>query len=151
MVWPPFFACNEVLSGIPQGSVIGPILFVIFISDMSDSLKYNLCKLFADDCKLYGKVASMGENLVQADLTHLEEWSRIWQLPFNAEKCKSTGCFKKNDKILKFIFFHFKSTNEISNWVFREVHLMRVWAIGNKFSPDICMVYSSRFCKTCVF
>ena len=89
---------KKVLSGIPQGSVIGPILFVIFINDMPDSLKYNLCKLFADDCKLYGKVASMGENLVQADLTHLEEWSRIWQLPFNAKKCKSMHLGYKNPK-----------------------------------------------------
>ena len=79
---------RKVISGIPQGSVIGPILFVIFINDMPDAVKHNFCKLFADDCKLYGKVTSTGDNLVQSDLTQLEEWSRIWQLPFNAKKCK---------------------------------------------------------------
>ena len=79
---------KKVLSGIPQGSVIGPILFVIFINDMPDSVKHSLCKLFADDCKLYGKVTSAGVNMVQEDLTNLEQWSRIWQLPFNAKKCK---------------------------------------------------------------
>ena len=47
---------KKVLSGIPQGSVIGPILFVIFINDMPDVVKYTFCKLIADDCKLYGKV-----------------------------------------------------------------------------------------------
>ena len=45
---------RNVLSGIPQGTVLGPILFVIFINDMPEELKYNMCKLFADDCKLYG-------------------------------------------------------------------------------------------------
>ena len=79
---------KNVISGIPQGSVIGPILFVIFINDMPDVVKYNFCKLFADDCKLFGKVIDAGENLVQTDLTNLEEWSRVWQLPFNAKKCK---------------------------------------------------------------
>ena len=94
-------ACSswqKVVSGIPQGSVIGPILFVIFINDMPDVIKHNFCKLFADDCKLYGEVTADGENLVQTDLTLLEEWSRIWQLPFNAKKCKSMHFGRKNPK-----------------------------------------------------
>ena len=89
---------KKVISGIPQGSVIGPILFVIFINDMPDAVKHNFCKLFADDCKLYGKVAATGENLVQSDLTLLEEWSRIWQLPFNAKKCKAMHFGYNNPK-----------------------------------------------------
>ena len=56
---------------------------------MPDAVKNNICKLFADDCKLYGKVDETNVNLVQSDLTALEEWSRIWQLPFNAKKCKA--------------------------------------------------------------
>ena len=80
---------KKVISGIPQGSVIGPVLFVIFINDMPEVAKHNFCKLFADDCKLFGEVSNAGENFVQTDLTNLEEWSRIWQLPFNAKKCKA--------------------------------------------------------------
>ena len=68
---------KDVVSGIPQGSVIGPILFVIFINDMPDAVKHNFCKLFADDCKLYGKVKNTGINLMQSDLTSLEEWSKL--------------------------------------------------------------------------
>ena len=79
---------SKVISGIPQGSVLGPILFVIFINDMPEEVKYNICKLFADDCKLYGCVNSTEENKVQFDLTSLENWSKKWQLPFNATKCK---------------------------------------------------------------
>ena len=80
---------KKVISGIPQGSVIGPILFVIFINDMPDVVKRCLCKLFADDCKLFGRVQDANDDCVQNDLSNLEEWSRIWQLPFNAKKCKS--------------------------------------------------------------
>ena len=52
---------------------------------------------------------------------------------------------------MRFIFFHSKYAWEFSNLVFREVYLMRVWAMGNTFSPDRCILYSSRFRKTCVF
>ena len=54
---------------------------------MPEELKYNMCKLFADDCKLYGPV-STNENKLQLDLNNLENWSKRWQLPFNASKCK---------------------------------------------------------------
>ena len=61
------------------------------------------------------------------------------------------GVPKKNDKILRFIFFHSKDVWEFSNLVFREVYLMRVWVMGNTFFQDRCILYSSRFRKTCVF
>ena len=69
---------GEVTSGIPQGSVIGPLLFVIYINDMPNEMKNNICKLFADDCKLYG--ARLLDGKMQSDLERLEEWSDKWQL-----------------------------------------------------------------------
>ena len=89
---------KDVLSGIPQGSVLGPILFVIFINDMPLEVKYNICKLFADDCKLFGIVKDRVQNTMQSDLTKLEDWSTIWQLPFNANKCKVMHFGKSNPK-----------------------------------------------------
>ena len=79
---------KDVMSGVPQGSVIGPILFVIFITDVPDEVIKSLCKLFADDCKLYRTVTASGGNDLQQDLFNLEAWSAKWQLPFNATKCK---------------------------------------------------------------
>ena len=64
---------RDVTSGIPQGSVIGPILFVIFINDMPQVVKQNFCKLFADDSKLYGIKRKVGENSVQTDLSNMEQ------------------------------------------------------------------------------
>ena len=68
--------------------MLGPLLFVVFINDMPDEVKQNFCKLFADDCKLYGIVNNAEENSLQKDLSNLENWSKRWQLPFNATKCK---------------------------------------------------------------
>ena len=63
-------------------------LFVVFINDMPAEVKNNICKLFADDCKLYGTVNNSSENLMQFDLSMLQNWSKKWQLPFNETKCK---------------------------------------------------------------
>ena len=88
--WPP------VKSGIPQGSVLGPILFVIFINDMPDTID-SMCQLFADDAKTFRSIRSVNDNgVLQNDLDKLSEWSERWQLPFNTGKCKSLHIGKKN-------------------------------------------------------
>ena len=62
------------ISGIPQGSMLGPLLFVVFINGMPDEAKQNFCNLFADDCKLYEIVNNAEGNLLQRDLSNLENW-----------------------------------------------------------------------------
>ena len=74
-----------VLSGIPQGSVLGPILFTLFINDLPDSVT-SLCKIFADDTKLYN--LSTSHHIMQDDINNLIKWSNRWLLHFNADKCK---------------------------------------------------------------
>ena len=73
----------EVKSGIPQGSVLGPVLFVIFINDLPDHLKCSTY-LFADDTKIF----STDSDELQSDLCMLESWSKDWLLKFNTDKCK---------------------------------------------------------------
>ena len=75
------------MSVVPQGSVLGPILFVLY-NDLPDIVK-STSKLFADDTKLYNKVLkeSNGGNIIQQDLHTLEKWSDTWLLRFNASKC----------------------------------------------------------------
>ena len=58
----------EVVSGTPQGSVLGPLLFVVFINDLPDDMKYSICRMFADDCKLY--VGNENLNKLQIDLVN---------------------------------------------------------------------------------
>ena len=81
---------KEVTSGIPQGSVLGPILFVLYINDMPESIENNsTVKMFADDSKLYKRTdGANGASDLQKDLDKLYEWSNKWLLKFHPEKCK---------------------------------------------------------------
>ena len=86
----------EVVSGIPQGSVLGPLLFVVFINDLTDDMKYSISRMVTDNCKLYGLVGNENLNKLQIDLCELERWSLKWQLPFNVKKCKVLHFGKSN-------------------------------------------------------
>ena len=76
---------SKVTSGIPQGSVLGPVLFTIFINDLPECVN-GLCKIFADDTKVYNTCDN--HNILQNDLLSLQHWSNTWQLLFNNDKCK---------------------------------------------------------------
>ena len=71
--------------GIPQGSILGPILFTVFINDLPDCV-HSVCKIFADDTKVYDSCTNQAR--LQDDLHSLHDWSNKWQLHFNASKCK---------------------------------------------------------------
>jgi len=87
---------QDVTSGIPQGSVLGPILFTIFINDMPDQVE-SFMKLFADDAKIFKAIESFDDiSLIQDDLNKLLLWSDRWQLPLNLSKCKGIHYGKKN-------------------------------------------------------
>ena len=76
-----------VISGIPQGSVLGPLLFVIYINDLPEEVTSNVF-LFADDTKILRQVTSADDAIaLQDDLNSLERWSEKWLLNFNADKC----------------------------------------------------------------
>ena len=77
-----------VTSGVPQGSVLGPVLFVIFINDLDDGIVNRIWK-FADDTKVLAKVNCQKDITdLQEDVKKLVSWSEKWQMEFNVEKCK---------------------------------------------------------------
>ena len=79
----------DVSSGVPQGSVLGPLLFVIFINDMPAAVSH-LVRLFADDSKLIATIRSTSDlSTLQLDLDALSEWSKTWRMLFNVSKCKA--------------------------------------------------------------
>ena len=79
---------TPVSSGIPQGSVLGPILFLIYINDLPGAIDCCI-KFFADDAKLYLKVNSLVQaDQLQGNVTRSENWADIWRMFFNYKKCK---------------------------------------------------------------
>ena len=80
---------SDVLSRVPQGTVLGPLLFLAYINDMPESLRSLDCRLFADNSLLYCVVnkASDCKLGLQQGLTALEQWEATWQMSFNPSKC----------------------------------------------------------------
>ena len=77
----------EVKSGVPQGSVLGPLLFLIFINDIEDGIISKIWK-FADDSKICNKVCSEADaETIRGDLRKLFQWSEDLQMLFNIDKC----------------------------------------------------------------
>ena len=78
---------NDVTSGVPQGSVLGPVLFVLFINDLPDTIQSSLY-LFADDTKVFNPlISSYDSNKFQQDLVELHLWTEKWLLSFHPDKC----------------------------------------------------------------
>ena len=89
---------SDVTSGIPQGSVLGPVLFVLYVNDLPDMVTSPV-QMFADDMKIYRGIRSaVDHDQLQADLDTLAAWSRKWLLPFNVAKCSSLHMGTSNPK-----------------------------------------------------
>ena len=79
---------KSVLSGVPQGSVLGPILFLVYINDLEEGVTGSILK-FEDDTKLFRKTKEIGDKKnSQDDIDKLVKWSEKWQMLFNFGKCK---------------------------------------------------------------
>jgi hypothetical protein len=86
-----------VQSGVPQGSVLGPTLFLIYINDIADGIRSNI-RLFADDSILYREIKGPEDHQVlQQDLQTIFSWADRWQMAFNASKCQQLTITRKRN------------------------------------------------------
>ena len=106
----------EVTSGVPQGTVLGPTLFLIYINDIAENINSNI-RRFADDCVVYQQIDSPQDHaILQEDLNNLFDRSNTWQMKFNVDKCvvmnignlkiKSKHEYKMNNQILDTVKHH---------------------------------------------
>jgi len=76
-----------VLSGVPQGTVLGPLLFLLYINDIETDVTSEI-RLFTDDCIVYRTIKSSTDCVVlQSDISKLQSWACTWQMHFNPHKC----------------------------------------------------------------
>ena len=92
--------------GVPQGTILGPILFLAFIDDLPWSVKSNT-RLFADDCVIYRNVKSEQDCVaLQQDLAQLELWEDSWCMSFNADKCSKIAIARKKNLNFPYTLHH---------------------------------------------
>ena len=102
---------SDVTSGVPQGSVLGPILFILYVNDLPSVVK-SCCKVFADDTKLYKEIHGLKDYQdLQDDIYELCRWTAKWLLFFNANKCKVLHVGPNNPR------FVYKMTDKNNNTV----------------------------------
>ena len=90
-----------VTSGVPQGSILGPILFLLYVHDLPGLVKSSQVAMFADDTKIFKSIASINDTkLLQQDLSNLESWSSTSGLPFNQSKCRSLSITRKTKPVV---------------------------------------------------
>ena len=78
----------QMTSGVPRGSVLGPILFLIYINDSPNEISFGVC-LFADDAIVYRTISDPSDcQTLQEDLDKLSNWEKTWLMEFNARKCE---------------------------------------------------------------
>ena len=95
-------AYRPVISGTPQGSILGPILFVLYVNDLPEVVHNSItCKLYADDLKLYTNSANNG--MLSNTLENVWMWSVKWQLSIAAHKCFLLHMGHNNPQIQYFL------------------------------------------------
>ena len=85
---------HKATSGIPQDSVLEPVLFVIYINDLPECVKSDVF-LFADEKKFLREIKDDSDGIIQSDLNELFKWSETWLLKFHPDKCKVCQCSVK--------------------------------------------------------
>lgn len=86
---------SPVLSGVPQGTVLGPLLFLIYINDLPTNIQSNI-RLFADDCVLYRPIYNSNDNIIlQRDLNIIKNWCDTWLMSLNFTKTSAVSFHRR--------------------------------------------------------
>ena len=115
---------SNVTSGVPQGSVLGPLLFLIFINDLPQSVSTATTRLFADDSVVYNQISSSADSVnLQKDLDALQDWEAKWLMRFNASKCQVLQITNKRKPIPATYTIHGQVLEVVDSAKYLGVHL----------------------------
>lgn len=113
---------SSVTSGVPQGSVLGPLLFLIFINDLPASVSSSI-SLFADDCVIYREVTNNLDVIsLQSDINSVLEWCNMWNMQLNVNKCKVMRISRVQNDTPRY-FFNNVSLEHVSCYKYLGVHI----------------------------
>ena len=102
-------------SGVPQGIVLGPLLFLVYINDIPPCVS-SRARLFADDCLLYRPIKTEADaTKLQEDIDALQNWESTWQMSFNPDKCEVLRITNKRNKIMANYYIHGKQLQIVDN------------------------------------
>ena len=112
-------------SGVPQGSVLGPLLFVLYINDLSHDIQSQL-KLFANDTAVYLTVRNNSDSdILQVDLDSLKIWERIWDMEFNPSKCQVLHISKSRHPVSTQYSLHNQALESVDGAKYLGVYLSK--------------------------
>ena len=133
----------EVLSGVPQGTVLGPLLFLIYINDMP-ALLHSILRLFADDAFLYRCIKSILDMYyLQEDLNQLQTWEHNWDMEFHPQKCKLLSIINKTKPLPTSYTIHEETLESVESAKYLGITLEKrlKW---NKHVASICSKANQR-------
>ena len=106
---------SAVTSGVPQGTVLGPLLFLIYINDLPSTVSSTI-GLFSDDTYIYRSIRNIDDcKILQEDLRKLIQWEQSWSMEFHPDKCKVLRITNKK-KVIKYRYLlHNVILKEVSN------------------------------------
>ena len=105
--------CVQLISGVPQGTVLGPVLFLLYINDLPDVAVRSTARLFADDCIIYRPIRNNDDTiLLQNDLNMMAEWEFMSQMQFNIDKCFILRVGRPKHKLLHLYTLHNQNLSE---------------------------------------
>ena len=122
---------TSVTSGVPQGTVLGPLLFLVYINDLPDMIAPGTtARLFADDCALYRQINSNEDQIIlQEDLNRLQEWERTWLMEFHPTKCQVIRITNRRKPFNSNYFIHNiqLSTCDSAKYLGLSIHFKLSW------------------------